>query len=236
MNEMNDSERAQLQADKDLFLKIAGSEFGDNFAEQESRTQRDNRTGRIIKSDDGPDDQLIVNFTTEPVLSKKLTYLAGGVPKYVDMEFITIVIPGNKELTFHGPVTPYYQWRFPSDYAAFLAGKGAVLTGTPLALWPMISVSEIKELEYHGIRTIEQVANLSDSANGVLRGFYRMKTKAQEFLDNAKDIAKSGQMQAQMEEQEAKHTAEMAALQKQMAELMEAMTTANTAKTVKAKA
>lgn len=206
----------------ELNLALAQVEYGDRFEADEARAVRDINTGRIIQHPDyGSDANLLVKFTTESKFSKVETFKAGGVPKYVDMDFITIIVPGNRDLTVHAPVTDFYQWRFKREWEAFKRGQEAVMTGTPLELWAALKPSEIDELKHQGIRTVEQLANLSDSVNGVLRNFYAMKAKAQRFLDEAKDTAANGALRAQLDEQ----SAELAAMRAQLEAVLAATKT-----------
>ncbi|MEF8758316.1 MAG: hypothetical protein V5B36_00890 [Candidatus Accumulibacter sp. UW25] len=181
---------------------------------------RDRYTGRIVKGPDGPDTGLNVVFSTEACLSKLKTWENGGVPQYVDMDFITITPPG-LEMTFtvHRPVTDYDQWRFPVEYKAWKDGQGAILVGTPLAIWPIMTPSQIKELEVVGIRTVEQVAQLSDSVQGI-RSAAKLRQAAKDFLEQAHNTAAQGLLQQQLEESKAEHAAQIAALQAQVAELV----------------
>jgi hypothetical protein len=196
-----------------LDVAIANQGGINRFAEEETRGVRDPRTGRLMKHTDyGDDTGLNVKFTVESVFSKRETYFA-GVPKYIDMDFITITIPGNRDLIVHAPVTDFYEWRFPLEYAQFKQGQSAVVIGTPLDLWPAMQPAQIAELKHHGIRTVEQLADLSDSSSGVLRGFYAMKHKAKQFLEDAKDKNSTAVVRAQMEEQEARHKAELKAME-----------------------
>lgn len=91
------------------------------------------------------------------MFSPKETFLANGVKKFVDQEFITITIPGDRNTEIHEQVGEFYKWRFPQEYAQFKKGQGAALIGTPLDMWPAMSQSQIEELKYEGIRTVEQV-------------------------------------------------------------------------------
>lgn len=206
----------------ELEVAIANFSMGTNrFADEEARGIRDQRTGRFIQhADYGEDTKLNVQFTVEPVMSKLETYLAGGVPKYVDMDFITITIPADPKLVIHTPVTDFYEWRFPNEYEKFKKGQDAVLTGTPLDLWPALLPSQIIELKHQGVRTIEQLADLSDSSSGVMRGFYQLKHKAKQFLEDAKDKNATAIVRVQMEEQSARHAAEMKALEDRMTAMM----------------
>lgn len=210
--------------DIDLNVAIANMGYGNRFEHEEARGVRDPRTGRFIKhEEDGDDSKANVHFTTQPVLNKKETYLAGGVPKYVDMDFITITIPGNRDLEVHRPVTEYDIWRFPFEHAAFKRGQEAAVVGTPLDLWPALQPSQVAELKHQGIRTVEQLATLSDTASGVMRGFYALKHKAQQFLDDAKDKNATAVVRAQMDEQDARHKAELKAMEDRLAAMIEAM-------------
>jgi len=211
----------QNHNDIDLNVAIATQGIGNRFENDEQRGMRDPRTGRFIQhADYGEDTRLNVHFTTELVFSKKETYLAGGVTKYVDMDFITITVPGNRDLIIHTPVTDFYEWRFPLEHEAFKRGKEAAVVGTPLDIWPTLQPSQVEELKHQGIRTIEQLATLSDSASGVLRGFYSLKHKAQQFLDDAKDKNAAAIVRAQMDEQEARHKAELKAMEDRVAAML----------------
>lgn len=205
----------------ELFLKASTANLGNRFEEDERRGRRDPITGRLVYHPDfGANDQNQVTFSVQPVLSKLETYLAQGVPKYVDMEFITIVVPGNRDLTQHCPVTDFYIWQYPNEYKAFKQGIGQKIVGTPLSLWPVLTPSQIKELEYHGVHTVEQLANLSDSVSGVLRGFHSLKAKAKEFLEDARDVAKNALLKQQLEEQQEAHNAQMAEMNAKFEALM----------------
>jgi hypothetical protein len=215
----------------DLNVAIAMQGAGNRFEHDEQNGVRDPRTGRFVQHKDyGEDSKLNVQFTSEPVFSKKETYLAGGVTKYVDMDFITITVPGNRDLIIHTPVTDFYEWRFPHEYEAFKRGKDAAVVGTPLDMWPHLQPSQIAELKHQGIRTIEQLATLSDSASGVMRGFYALKHKAQQFLDDAKDKNAAAVVRAQMEEQEARHKADMKAMEDRIAAMVAEAVTAKKGK------
>lgn len=222
----------QAQSDMDLFNAISQTSEGSRFAEQEAELTRDPRTGRII-TDGLRDDALIVSFTTDKVFSKVETYKNGGDPTYVDMDFITITVPGDRDNTVHTPVTDYYQWRFPKEYAAFKQGKDGIINGTPLADWTEVSPSQVKELSFHGITTVEQIANLSDSVSGALRAFHKMKAKAKVFLEHRNKVAATTEVQTLLAEQAQQHATEMAEMKAKLDALM-ALVEGN-AKAVKAK-
>lgn len=209
----------QALSDAAMFAAISQTSEGSRFAEQETEITRDPRTGRII-TDGLRDDALIVSFTTESVFSKLETYKNGGEPTYVPMDFITITIPGDRDNSVHTPVTDYYQWRFPKEYAAFKQGKDGVINGTSLTDWSEITPSQVKELSFHGITTVEQIANLSDSVSGALRAFHKMKAKAKVFLEHRNKIAATTEVQTLLADRDEKHAAEMAEMKAKLDALM----------------
>lgn len=169
---------------------------------------RDHRTGRIVDGGDGPDNLLNVSFMLMPVLNRLATHRAGK-PQFTDVEMIVISAPGEVPGTTIARVDDYYKWRFPLDYETFKKGQGELLTGTPLSVWPALGPSEIKMLEQVGVRTVEQLAGLSDTHSASIRGFHSLKAKAAQFLSAANDKAAAGALQAELD-----------AMKAQMAEMM----------------
>lgn len=182
MSENKTTEQA-AQEQATLLHAIQNMDERANFDAWESKVIRDRVTGRILdsKDGDGSDATLTVVFTTEEVLHKLNTYKAGGVPQYVEMDFITITIPGRQDLTIHTQVTAFYEWRFRKEYEAFKEGSNSA-SGTPLDKWSHVRPADVKALNQLGIYTVEQVANLSESSSGSIRGFFDLRRSAQKFL------------------------------------------------------
>lgn len=222
-NTVDDMQRARREQ-----AELSNFDAEDRFATMEQDMVRDHRTGRIIASQLGAEDdsKLNVSFTTESIFDKLATWTIrkddpAAANVYRDVEMITIIPPGDagKYSTVHAPVTPYYEWRFPLEYKAFKEGQQAVVHGTPLSHWPAMTPSLIKELDGYGIKTVEQLATLSHSNSGPLRSFNSWKGKAQSFLDQAKDVRAVGHLQAVIDEKDAQHKAELEAIRTQMAEM-----------------
>ncbi len=203
----------------DANLVAIANQQGDKFAEYERGSVRDPRTGRIVKSEHGLNNELnFVTFSVEPVLHKVNTYKAKR-PVYVDREFVTIVCPGKeREFTVHRPVEQFDIWSYPHEYENFKKGLAAQQSGTPLALFTQLTPSQIKELEYHGIRTVEQLAGAAD--NIAVNAITYLKDKAREFLQKTADTAAVSVLSEQLEQQQKKHETEVDALKAQMAALM----------------
>lgn len=205
------------QAAIDRIHRIQQYTGSGRFAEDENRATRDPVSRRIIASPDhGSDAELTVEFTTEEVFSAAASVDAGGVPTYVPVDFVTIFRPGSQaQLTIHTPVTDFHIWRFPKEYDAFKAGVDATREGTALKEWPLMTKGHIRDLNYNGIHTVEQVAALSDSTSGALRGFTHLKGKAQAWL-----AARNGAAEAQLEDE---RDSKLAALEAQVAQLLQAL-------------
>jgi hypothetical protein len=215
---------SEVQVDRPLtaeeIAQLSTLEEGGPFASLEQEVRRNPSTGRIIEGPDGPDDKLFVAFSLEPRFSKVDTVRAGA-PKYRDTEMITIYMPGQvNNLTVHTEVTEYYKWRFPMEYQAFKSKHNASVVGIPLIHWPEVSPALLKELEYHGIRTVEQVAGLPDNLTGELRGFRGLKAKAQAFLENAQESAAKQELEKRLKEQEGQFKAELDAMRAQIESLL----------------
>jgi hypothetical protein len=207
-----------LQDQIDRINAISAYAGGNRFDEDENRLTRDPKTRRITSSPDyGSDEQVSVAFTSEEVFSKAASFDA-GVPTYVPMDFITLTTPGNKLNMVHRPVTDMDMWRFPLEWEGFKSGQQAVESGTPLEAWPLLTKGQIKDLKHNNVHTVEQVANLSDSVQGVLRAFYSMKLKAAAFLESRADKSAEVELQAKLDERDAR----LAALEAQLAALLAA--------------
>lgn len=202
-------EKKELTADQ----LVAIMNMKDEFEDREDKAARDPRTGRYLT-----ETNLSVSFRTVPQLDKGRTYFE-GTPVYVDLDMITIIIPGDRNTVIDTMVTEDHKNRFPLEYQAFKAGKTAAETGTPLNVWFYLKPAEIKTLESAGIRTLEQLASLNDNVSGPLLGFVSFKRKAAEFLATLKDTSAANKLQEQLESSQA----EVNVLKEQMAQLMNMM-------------
>lgn len=210
---------------EELQLKIDTMQHGDRFATDNMGRSRDPRTGRFNGPNDD-DTSAVVEFKTEAVYSPRETAIADGLPKYVDMDFISIRLPGDrgKEISVWSQVTDFYINRFPHEHQAFKTGKSQAVTGTPLSLWPQMNPSSIKELEHIGVRTLEQLASLSDSNSATMRNFHALKNGARVFLESSRELASSAVMQAKLDDQAAAHQSQIDALNAKFEALMSGKT------------
>jgi|SRR5665213_3605301 len=198
----------------------------ERLSQFETNSERDGTTGRILNGPTGRDTELKVTFTMERVFSKYDTFI-NKEETWVLREFVTVVPPGKElEITRHSIVEPMDIWRFPREYARFKAGLDSGVSGTRLADWKGITndKSLIKELAAVGIETVEQLASTGDQ-EGVryIRAFLTWKAKAKAFINaNIKTEAQVN-LEQKMEDNEALHKAQLAALQATVDKLVTAL-------------
>jgi hypothetical protein len=164
------------------------------------------------------DEQLLVKFYTKPREDKAATREEGR-PIYHDVEYIDIRIPGDRSSGVARPATARDKARFPRHYAAFKNRTDYEgVEGTPLVEWPVITASQCAELAHFNVKTVEQLATLSDTHAQNFMGVNALKRKAQEWMSTAKDQKASTELHKELD----KRDEQIAALQAQVAELAKA--------------
>jgi len=134
------------------------------------------------------DARLMAVFSFEPRLDKAKS-LEEGRNIYRDVEYVTIRIPGDKTFSIHRPVNASDKHRFPMQYAAFRSNSGEQVQGTPLTVWPQVTPSQRKELEYFNVRTVEQLAAMADTGAGQMMGVQKLKQAAKLYIEAARSNA-----------------------------------------------
>lgn len=144
------------------------------------------------------DDQLLVKFYIkakhDPTASEE-----AGRPIYKDTEYVSIIQPGNKDNVVERPATDRDKQRFPKHYAAFknrVSDSDEYLEGTLLDEWPGITRSQVEELKFFNVRTVEQLVNLADSGAQNIMGVHTLKEKAKRFLASKADDAAAAELAA----------------------------------------
>jgi len=128
-----------------------------------------------------------------------------GRPIFREEERVKVIMPGN---ALHIPVFkvgPEHIERWPEQYKAFKAGLEPAVDGTPLEEWPILRKPQVAELKHIGIRTVEEMAEVSDAVvQRMGMGGRHLKEAAKAFLDDAARIAltesqahKIGQLESQ---------------------------------------
>lgn len=118
--------------------------------------------------------------------------LAAGRPIFDEIPSISVQWPGGDETVRR--IEPQDIQEYPELYARFRAGSEPVTEGTPLAEWPMMTGSAMRELQYLGFKTVEQMANATEEAKRKLGPLSKFAKMAQEWIAAAKsdqnDVAK----------------------------------------------
>lgn len=144
-----------------------------------------------------------------------------GRPIYKQVPFIRCYVPGDKtkvvdrqaRLEPFGDI-PSDPMRFPRQWQAFQNGQQVAHDGTPLAEWPKVNASQVRDLAGLNIHTVEQLSQVSDTAlNGLGHGGRALRDAAVMWLDRAKDTGAISRMQQDYDNKIAALEATVAALQ-----------------------
>lgn len=109
--------------------------------------------------------------------------LKEGRPIFDEIPSISIQWPGQDETVRR--IEPQDMQEYPELYARFKAGSEPVLEGTPLAEWPMMSGSAMRELQYLGFKTVEQLSVATDDVKRKLGPLSKFCKLAKEWLEAA---------------------------------------------------
>jgi hypothetical protein len=167
------------------------------------------------------DSKLYVQFYVRPVMHAYKSSEAGR-PIYEEKEYIKIIVPGDSKTTVDCPVDNTFRQRFEKQYDKFKKGLEQAVTGTPLEVWPQMSVGMVTELKSVGVQTVEQLAELSDANIQRFMGGNMWRQKAQAFLDAAAGDSANSKLAMELE----KRDSEIAALKAQMDQILKAQATA----------
>lgn len=121
-----------------------------------------------------------------------------GRPVYENRTFVRIIVPGDATNIVETIATQEHIKEYPRQYERYKQGASKVTEGTPLDMWPPITKAQVKEARYFEIHTVEQLATISDSS--MMRmgmGWRDLRTKAQAYLNAAKDGAVVAQQAAE---------------------------------------
>jgi hypothetical protein len=135
------------------------------------------------------DAQLLVRFFMKPKQNKAAT-AEQGRPIFKDVEYCEIRVRGNRDPQACRPATFADKKRFPRHYDAFQKRVELPEEGTPLSEWPQISRSQVEELSFVNIKTVEQLVEVADTHISKVQGGYALKQKATDWIKNANDNAK----------------------------------------------
>lgn len=176
---------------------------------------------------------LLVRFFTKPVQDEVQTREQGR-PIFCDVEYVDVQVPGDRLGGVCRPASSSDKQRWQGHYEAFKkrTSNDEVLTGTPLAQWPAVTRSQVEELAFFHVKTVEQLANLADSNAHNFMGIHAMRRKAVEWLE----ISKEQNAAQHLKDELAKRDMEIEELKAAVAGLLDAKVPRGTSPVVAKKA
>lgn len=161
------------------------------------------------------DNRLYVEFYVEAVRNAHKS-AEEGRPIFDEVNFIKIQSPGDRLSSLVQKVNDLHKQRFPKQWAQFQNGQKQAVSGTPLEMWPQMTVGMVASLKAINITTVEQLADLSDSNSAGIMGNHELRRKAKNFLDAAAGEAVNTRLESELEKRD--HEIEL--LKSQMAQLI----------------
>lgn len=145
------------------------------------------------------DNKAFVRFHLRPVKNDAKSAEAGR-PIYEDREYVEIMVPGNDNNRPVLRVTEIERQRFAQQYRRWKeTGEETYLTGTHLTEVPWLTRSQVEELAYMRIRTLEHLAAVDDVACQRMMGLLELRKKAIESLKRSEAEAPFTKLQEQLD-------------------------------------
>jgi hypothetical protein len=139
-----------------------------------------------------------------------------GRPIFDEITYITIYVPGERDIVHRKAYQRDFD-RFPFQYQAFLNKKSQDHAGgTPLKVLTWMSIGQVKELEFFNCYTVEQLANMPDSAAKNFLAIQGLKTRAKDFLQASKEAAPLLALRTELDQRDS----QISALQAQINDLV----------------
>ena len=134
------------------------------------------------------DEQLMVKFFLKEREDKAQT-LESGSPKFKEVEYVEIRVPGQRDAQACRPATFRDKQRFPRHYEMFQKRVEQPEIGTPLGQWPQVSRAQVEELGFLGVKTVEGMADMADVHAHKIHGGLMLKKRAAEWLEESSATA-----------------------------------------------
>lgn len=135
-------------------------------------------------------DTIIPRFFMNPVRNNFRSE-AEGREVWEELPYVEMIVPGDKNSTPVMKVKDEHKERWPRQWEAFQKSQVAPEEGTPLEQWAAMSRAQVMELSSFHIRTVEQLANLSDQqlSKAVPMNGHALRERAKAWLDQAEQGA-----------------------------------------------
>lgn len=162
------------------------------------------------------DKKLFVQFYLRAVLNN-FKSAQEGRPIFDEVDYVRIIVPGDKNTVIDTKATPEYTTRFASRFELYKKNQSQAVTGTPLEVWPQMTVGQVAELKAMHIHTVEQLAELPDNLAQRIMGSHDLRRRAVAFLDLAAGDAANSKLSAELD----KRDNEIELLKAQMAQMQQ---------------
>jgi hypothetical protein len=169
------------------------------------------------------DKKLYVEFYSRPV-QDTIASAEAKRPIFIDADFVKIMVPGDKRTVIDRMASDEDKQRFPQQLARFKAGQSEQTVGTPLDMLPGMTAGKAKEYQHFGIKTIEMLAEASDSVGQQFMQFQADKNRAKGYLALATDNAAVREVDARLTSENEAMKAQLESMQKRFDDLIKSKT------------
>jgi hypothetical protein len=167
------------------------------------------------------DKKLYVEFYSRPVQDSVASAEAKR-PIFIDADFVIIRVPGDKRTVIDRMASDEDRQRFPQHFARFKAGQAEQTVGTPLEMLPGMTAGKVKEYQHFGIKTVEMLAEASDSVGQQFMQFQADKNRAKGYLALATDNAAVREVDARLTAENEAMKSQLESMQKRFDDLIKA--------------
>lgn len=167
--------------------------------------------------------RMVVFFHTEQVKNNFKSKEAGR-PIFVEEIQLTKLVAGDNKLVINRRVRDTDKEEYPVEWARFEQKKTALIPGTPLENWPVLSDTQKAEFRALNIFTIDQFAQLPDSAGGNIMGFNELRKKAKAFISATENLDFVEKMKADTDKKLAERDIKLGELREQLRLMQDALT------------
>jgi len=144
------------------------------------------------------DEKLAIRFFKKAYQDMDQTR-AQGRPIFDEGEYMQLMVPGDRNHVIVRPISEDDKHRFAKQYEDWKKNNSDEgIIGTTLEAWNQMSLSQIEEFRYFGVRTVEHMASLRDDVMLKMPGAIKLKEQAQIFLDAAKAAAPLAAVQEEL--------------------------------------
>jgi hypothetical protein len=138
-----------------------------------------------------------------------------GRPIFKEEEWVRIMVPGDKDNIVVRSVRAIDKELYAAQYAAFKNRQEQPVVGTPLDKVPFLSKARVLEFQAVGLKTAEQVRDMSDTLAQKFMDAHGIRKRIGDFLLAAADGAPMEKLQAELADRDAKIAQLMAAVESQ---------------------